>query len=231
MGLVAEAADHDATVSFRDVLGATDELLVDSGNGARVTILDVGRATRELSTPEQVDLIDRVEVGCRASPKIRMAFEVSDAKAAPRLAMVLHKQRFAATPASSSRRIGTRSPTRPRDRRVAHLRAVPLAAMIAAASDCGSWTSRRSRVASRTVTCRRTTRPPRPATSPHAGSTPRSASPAHFSVSVTAASRSADPTMTRSAKMITRRSRSSRALCHLEAISRAVRRACCLIVC
>lgn len=69
-------------VSFRDVLGATDELLVDSGNGARVTILDVGRATRELSTPEQVDLIARVEVGCRASPKIRMAFEVSDAKVA-----------------------------------------------------------------------------------------------------------------------------------------------------
>jgi lactoylglutathione lyase len=85
MRLVVEAVDHDAAVSFyRDVLGATEELFVDSGNGARVTILDVGRATLELSTPEQVDLIDRVEVGRRVSPKIRVAFEVTDAKVATR---------------------------------------------------------------------------------------------------------------------------------------------------
>ena len=85
MRLVVETADHEAAVSFyRDVLGASEELFVDSGDGARVTILDVGRATLELSTPEQVDLIDRVEVGWRVSPHIRVAFEVSDATDATR---------------------------------------------------------------------------------------------------------------------------------------------------
>lgn len=82
MRLVLEAADHDEAVAFyRDVLGAPEELFVDSGNGARVTILDVGRATLELSTPEQVDLIDEVEVGHRVSPRLRVAFEVVDAGA------------------------------------------------------------------------------------------------------------------------------------------------------
>lgn len=79
MRLVVEAPDHDAAVAFyRDVLGAHEELFVDSGDGARVTILDVGRATLELSTPQQVDLIDRVEVGRRVSPRLRVAFEVAD---------------------------------------------------------------------------------------------------------------------------------------------------------
>ena len=69
MRLVVEAADYDEAVTFyRDVLGAPEELFVDSGDGARVTILDVGRATLELSTPEQVDLIDRVEVGRGSVP-------------------------------------------------------------------------------------------------------------------------------------------------------------------
>ena len=82
MRLVVEAADYDEAVAFyRDVLGAPEELFVDSGDGARVTILDVGRATLELSTPEQVDLIDDVEVGRRVSPRLRVAFEVVDAAA------------------------------------------------------------------------------------------------------------------------------------------------------
>jgi lactoylglutathione lyase len=85
MRLVVETADHDAAVSFyRDVLGGTEELFLDSGNGARVTILDVGRATLEVSTPEQVDLIDRVEVGRRVSPQLRVALEVTDAEVATR---------------------------------------------------------------------------------------------------------------------------------------------------
>ena len=80
MRLVVEAADHDEAVAFyRDVLGAPEELFVDSGDGARVTVLDVGRATLELSTPEQVALIDRVEVGRCVSPRLRVAFEVADA--------------------------------------------------------------------------------------------------------------------------------------------------------
>ena len=82
MRLVVEAEDYDEAVRFyRDVLGASEELFVDSGGNARVTILDVGRATLELSTPEQVDLIDRVEVGRRVSPRLRVAFEVADAEA------------------------------------------------------------------------------------------------------------------------------------------------------
>ena len=82
MRLVVEAADYDDAVAFyRDVLGAPEELFVDSGNGARVTVLDVGRATLELSTSEQVDLIDEVEVGRRVSPHLRVAFEVVDAAA------------------------------------------------------------------------------------------------------------------------------------------------------
>jgi catechol 2,3-dioxygenase-like lactoylglutathione lyase family enzyme len=85
MRLVVEASDYDEAVRFyRDVLGAPEELFVDSGDGARVTILDVGRATLELSTPEQVDLIDRVEVGRRISPRLRVAFEVADAETTTR---------------------------------------------------------------------------------------------------------------------------------------------------
>jgi len=83
MRLVVEAADYDDAVAFyRDVLGAPEELFVDSGEGARVTILDMGRATLELSTPEQVELIDRVEVGRRVSPRLRVAFEVADVERA-----------------------------------------------------------------------------------------------------------------------------------------------------
>jgi lactoylglutathione lyase len=85
MRLVVEAKDYDEAVAFyRDALGAPEELFVDSGDGARVTILDVGRATLELSTPEQVELIDRAEVGRRVSPRLRVAFEVADAEAATR---------------------------------------------------------------------------------------------------------------------------------------------------
>jgi hypothetical protein len=47
-----------------------------------VTILDVGRATLELSNRSQVDMIDAVEVGRRVSPRIRVAFEVADVETA-----------------------------------------------------------------------------------------------------------------------------------------------------
>ena len=82
MRLVVEAADYDEAVRFyRDVLGAPVELQVDGDAGEKVTILDVGRATLEISNPAQVDLIDRVEVGRRVSPHLRVAFEVVDAEA------------------------------------------------------------------------------------------------------------------------------------------------------
>ncbi|HSS68170.1 MAG TPA: VOC family protein [Nocardioidaceae bacterium] len=80
MRLVVEVEDYDQAVAFyRDVLGAREELVVDSDDGASVTILDVGRATLELANPAQVALIDHVEVGRRVSPRLRVAFEVTDA--------------------------------------------------------------------------------------------------------------------------------------------------------
>ena len=82
MRLVVEAADYDAAVAFyRDVLGARTELRVHGEAGEKVTILDVGRATLEISNPEQVAMIDDVEVGRRVSPPLRVAFEVADARA------------------------------------------------------------------------------------------------------------------------------------------------------
>lgn len=80
MRLVVEAADYDEAVAFyRDLLGAREELVVEGGGGEKVTILDVGRATLELSNPAQVAMIDEVEVGRRVSPRLRVAFEVADA--------------------------------------------------------------------------------------------------------------------------------------------------------
>ena len=80
MRLVVEASDYDEAVRFyRDVLGAPEELVVHGDAGEKVTILDVGRATLEISNPAQVDMIDRVEVGRRVSPHLRVAFEVADA--------------------------------------------------------------------------------------------------------------------------------------------------------
>jgi lactoylglutathione lyase len=79
MRLVVEAPDYDRAVAFyRDVLGATEELVVESAGGAKVTILDVGRATLELSNPAQVAMIDDIEVGRRVSPRLRVAFEVAN---------------------------------------------------------------------------------------------------------------------------------------------------------
>jgi hypothetical protein len=66
------------------VLGAPEELAVEGGDGARVTILDMGRATLEISNPAQVVLIDEVEVGRRVSPRLRVAFEVADAEGVTR---------------------------------------------------------------------------------------------------------------------------------------------------
>ena len=80
MRLVVETHDYDEALHFyRDVLGAEQELQIHGDDGEKVTILQVGRATLELSNPAQVDMIDRVEVGRRVSPRLRVAFEVADA--------------------------------------------------------------------------------------------------------------------------------------------------------
>lgn len=85
MRLVVEAADYDEAVAFyRDVLGLPEELALDGDRGERVTILDAGRATLELSNPAQVAMIDEVEVGRRVSPRLRVCFEVADAEGTTR---------------------------------------------------------------------------------------------------------------------------------------------------
>lgn len=81
--VVVEAEDYDEAVRFyRDRLGLPEELQIHGDEGENVTILQAGRATLELSNPAQVDMIDRVEVGRRVSPHVRVAFEVEDAAAA-----------------------------------------------------------------------------------------------------------------------------------------------------
>ncbi|MEV0387393.1 VOC family protein [Nonomuraea sp. NPDC050643] len=79
--LVVEAEDYEAALAFyRDVLGLPEEAAFSSGGGARVTILDAGRATLEIANPAQKKMIDEVEVGRQVAPKIRVAFEVDDAR-------------------------------------------------------------------------------------------------------------------------------------------------------
>lgn len=61
------------------MLGLPEELALDGGGGARVTILSAGRATLELANPARRKMIDELEVGRQVSPRIRLAFEVQDA--------------------------------------------------------------------------------------------------------------------------------------------------------
>jgi predicted enzyme related to lactoylglutathione lyase len=80
--LVVETEDHAAAVAFyRDVLGLEEELAVSGPDGARVTILAAGRATLELVNAAQKRYIDEMEVGRPIAPRIRVAFEVTDADA------------------------------------------------------------------------------------------------------------------------------------------------------
>jgi predicted enzyme related to lactoylglutathione lyase len=83
MCLVVEADDYDEAVRFyRDVLGLREEAAIEGGGGAHVTILAAGRATLELANPAQKRMIDEVEVGRQVAPKLRVAFEVTDAAGA-----------------------------------------------------------------------------------------------------------------------------------------------------
>lgn len=80
--VVVTAADYDeAVVFYRDALGLRVEEAYETADG-RVTILEAGRATLEISDPAQAAYIDRVEVGRRVAGHIRIAFEVPDAAAA-----------------------------------------------------------------------------------------------------------------------------------------------------
>ncbi|MEU4226067.1 VOC family protein [Nonomuraea sp. NPDC026600] len=80
--LVVEAEDYEAALAFyRDALGLPEQAAFSGGDGAHVTILDAGRATLEIANPAQKRMIDDVEVGRQVAPKIRVAFEVDDARA------------------------------------------------------------------------------------------------------------------------------------------------------
>jgi predicted enzyme related to lactoylglutathione lyase len=82
MRLVVTADDYDEAIAFyRDVLGLP-ELGAFAAAGGRVTILDAGRATLELTDPLHAAYIDRVEVGERVAGHVRVAFEVDDARQA-----------------------------------------------------------------------------------------------------------------------------------------------------
>ena len=82
MRLVVTAEDYDEALAFyRDVLGLREEAAF-VAEGGRVTILDAGRATLELTDPIHAAYIDRVEVGERIAGHIRVAFEVDDTVAA-----------------------------------------------------------------------------------------------------------------------------------------------------
>ncbi|MCH6229306.1 TetR family transcriptional regulator [Microbacterium sp. CFH 31415] len=81
--VVVRAADFDEALAFyRDVVGMSQSEAYEAEGGARVAILDAGRATLELSNPAQVEFIDRVETDGVTSDRIRLALEVDDAAGA-----------------------------------------------------------------------------------------------------------------------------------------------------
>lgn len=81
--LIVEAEDYEAAVTFyRDVLGLTEQAAFEGDGDARVTILDVGRATLELSNSAQIRMIDDIEADGNRSAKIGIAFEVDDSATA-----------------------------------------------------------------------------------------------------------------------------------------------------
>lgn len=80
--LVVTAEDYDEALAFyRDVMGMPSLGAFASPDGGRVTILDAGRATLELTDPANAAYIDQVEVGRRVAGDIRVAFEIGDAAA------------------------------------------------------------------------------------------------------------------------------------------------------
>jgi lactoylglutathione lyase len=70
--------DYEQAVAFyRDVLGLPVRMSWDEPEG-KGTILEAGRATLELLSRDQAELIDRLEVGRRVAGPVRLALEVSD---------------------------------------------------------------------------------------------------------------------------------------------------------
>ena len=79
--VIVEEEDFDAAIAFyRDTLGLPEQVAFEGDGGARVAILDAGRATLEISNPAQNRMIDQVETGERQVSGIRLAFEVTDGR-------------------------------------------------------------------------------------------------------------------------------------------------------
>ena len=79
--VVVEADDYDEAARFyRDVLGMREEAAFSGDGDARVVILDAGRATLHRRPGTPGGTLDEVEVGRPVAPKIRLAFEVDDAR-------------------------------------------------------------------------------------------------------------------------------------------------------
>lgn len=79
--LVVTAEDYDEALRFyREVLGLPERAAFSSPDG-RVTILEAGRATLEITDPNHAAFIDEVEVGRRVAGHLRVAFEVDDSTA------------------------------------------------------------------------------------------------------------------------------------------------------
>ena len=97
--LVVTADDYDAAVAFyRDALGLP-EIGAFADPDGRIVILDAGRATLEIADPPHAAYVDRVEGvdrtaasrdfgatrdGAPTGPRVRVAFEVTDADGATR---------------------------------------------------------------------------------------------------------------------------------------------------
>jgi lactoylglutathione lyase len=81
--LVVTVDDYEEALAFyRDVLGLPERGAFSSPDGGRVTILEAGRATLELTDRRNAEYIDEVEVGRRVAGQVRVAFEVSDSASA-----------------------------------------------------------------------------------------------------------------------------------------------------
>jgi lactoylglutathione lyase len=76
--LVVTAEDYDEALAFyRDVLGMRErEAFADEGG--RVSILEAGSATLELTDPPHAAFVDEVEVGRRVAGHVRVALRVDD---------------------------------------------------------------------------------------------------------------------------------------------------------
>jgi lactoylglutathione lyase len=76
--LALTVTDYDQAVAFyRDRLGLPVLETFEGPEGAGV-VLDAGRATLELLSVRQAELVDRVEVGARVAGPVRVALEVAD---------------------------------------------------------------------------------------------------------------------------------------------------------